>query len=87
MISSTATQVRFVVSYEAGGPKLSYEPFHPFTPFTIASRANGIQFGSTDELIQALNRSGLPGAEIVVPLNCEPYAVTDEQLRVLGFSV
>jgi len=84
-IQSIAFQVRFVVFYENADPKLSYEHYDPFASFTPVSRADGVQFGSTEEMIEALNAVGLPGAEIATPFNLAPYAVTGEILRALGF--
>ena len=76
-------QVRFTVFYKPQGPFLSY----CFAPASSFSDRAGAQFGTAQELVEALNRVGLPGSEIATPVNDKIYGVTDAQLRTLGIQV
>jgi len=76
-------QVRFSVFFKPQGPFLSY----CFVPGSSFSDLAGAQFGSSEKLVEALDRVGLPGIEVTTPVNDKVYAVTESQLRALGIQV
>jgi hypothetical protein len=78
-------QVRFTVFAEPQGPILDYCVAGPFTSAAFASK-HGVRYESTEQLVEALDCTGLPSKEIC-SFTDKIYSVTGPQLRVLGFGM
>jgi hypothetical protein len=88
MTVETAVQIAFqVFNTKAQGPFLSWclVP-NAFAVPNFSDRA-GVQFGSSNELVEALDEAGLPGLKISTALDGERYAVGVSALRKLGIHV
>ena len=85
--ASTSTadfSVRFTVFNQVDGPVLSYAIAGPFVAATFSSY--GPKFQDTADLIDSLDRVGLPGREIA-GLSDRVYTVTGAQLHSLGLKL
>ena len=76
--------VRFTVFNQVDGPVLSYAIAGPFVAATFSS--HGPKFQDTADLIDSLDRVGLPGREIA-GLSDRVYTVTGAQLHSLGLKL
>lgn len=77
----TVSQVRFAIFNEPEGPKLDCEPVGLFGTSSLGSN-HGVRYRSIKQLVEALDRVGLPGKEIFSG-SLKVYSVTSAQLRAL----
>jgi len=79
--------VRFNVFHEPGGPVLTYCLVGAFTPTTFTS-TGGVRYPETGALVGALNRLGLPGADIAADKTpTRTFQVSGAQLSSLGLQL
>jgi hypothetical protein len=80
--SQEQMSVRFTVFAKPDGVVLCHCPAAPFSSAVFSSES-GSHYRTGEALIEALNRVGLPGAEIMNDPSNTAYTVTAAQLREL----